>query len=37
MTPAVLAEETGRSVLRYGPHAFGQVHLVEIGSPDALV
>jgi methylase of polypeptide subunit release factors len=32
MTPAVLRDETGRSIYRYGPYAFADVHVVEIGS-----
>jgi release factor glutamine methyltransferase len=30
MTPAVLAVEDGRTIHRYGPYAFGEVHIVEI-------
>jgi release factor glutamine methyltransferase len=36
MTPEVLRHEEGRSVHHYGPHAFGEVHVVEIGTPEAL-
>lgn len=32
MTPAVCAAEEGRSILRYGPYTFGQMHIVEIGA-----
>ena len=31
MTPEVLRAEEGRSLHRYGPYAFGEVHIVEIG------
>ncbi|HYD07037.1 MAG TPA: methyltransferase domain-containing protein [Reyranella sp.] len=30
MTPAVLRAEEGRSIHRYGPYAFGEVHIVEV-------
>src|SRR5262249_16486657 len=30
MTRGVLAAEEGRSIHRYGPYAFGEVHIVEI-------
>jgi methylase of polypeptide subunit release factors len=33
MTPAVLRAEDGRSLHRYGPYTFGEVHIVEIGRP----
>ena len=36
MTPAVLAAEEGRSIHRYGPYAFAEVHIVEIGEPGTL-
>jgi methylase of polypeptide subunit release factors len=32
MTPRVLAAEQGRSLHRYGPYAFGEMHIVEIGA-----
>jgi len=32
MTPAVLRAEEGRSLHRYGPHTFGEMHVVEIGA-----
>ena len=32
LTPAVLAAETGRTIHRYGPHAFADMHIVEIGA-----
>ncbi len=31
MTPAVLHAEDGRTIHRYGPYAFGEMHIVEIG------
>ena len=31
MTPAVLRAEEGRTLHRYGPYTFGEVHIVEIG------
>jgi len=30
MTPSVLAAEEGRTIHRYGPYAFGEMHVVEI-------
>lgn len=36
MRPAVLHAEEGRSIHRYGPYAFGEVHVAEIAAPDAL-
>jgi SAM-dependent methyltransferase len=36
MTPAILRAEEGRSIHRYGPYAFGELHVVEIAAPDAL-
>jgi methylase of polypeptide subunit release factors len=36
MTPGVLDAEEGRSIHRYGPHVFGEVHVAEIGSAGAL-
>jgi release factor glutamine methyltransferase len=32
MTPDVLRAEAGRSLHRYGPYAFGEMHIVEIGA-----
>ena len=32
MTPAVLRAENGRSLHRYGPYAFGEMHIVEVGA-----
>ena len=36
MTRAILQIENGRSIHRYGPHTFGDLHIVEIGAPEAL-
>jgi len=36
MTPSLLRAAEGRSIHRYGPYAFGEVHVVEIAAPDAL-
>lgn len=36
MTDSVLLAEDGRSIHRYGPYAFGEMHVVEIGTPRAL-
>lgn len=36
MTPGILRAEDGRSLHRYGPFAFGEMHVVEIGRPAAL-
>jgi methylase of polypeptide subunit release factors len=33
MTDHVLEAEDGRSIHRYGPYAFGEMHIVEIGAP----
>jgi release factor glutamine methyltransferase len=32
LTPGVLAAEDGRTIHRYGPHAFADMHIVEIGA-----
>ncbi|SKA34248.1 release factor glutamine methyltransferase [Enhydrobacter aerosaccus] len=32
MTDSVLAAEEGRTILRYGPYAFGEMHIVEIAA-----
>jgi release factor glutamine methyltransferase len=32
MTPSVLAAEEGRTILRYGPYAFAEMHIVEIAA-----
>jgi release factor glutamine methyltransferase len=31
MTPAVLRAQEGRTIHRYGPYSFGEMHIVEIG------
>ena len=36
MTESVLCAEDGRSIHRYGPYAFGEMHIVEIGAPGSL-
>jgi hypothetical protein len=36
MTPSVLSAEDGRSIHRYGPYAFAEVHIVEIAVPGIL-
>lgn len=35
MTPSVLKAEEGRSIHRYGPHVFADMHIVEIASAGA--
>ena len=37
MTPDILRAEEGRSIHRYGPYVFADMHVVEIGEPAALV
>jgi hypothetical protein len=32
MTPSVLAAEKGRTIHRYGPNAFAEVHIAEIAA-----
>ena len=32
MTPSILQAEEGRSVHRYGPHIFADMHIVEIAA-----
>jgi release factor glutamine methyltransferase len=32
MTPSILAAEDGRTIHHYGPHTFGEMHIVEIGA-----
>lgn len=32
LTPSVLSAEKGRTIHRYGPHAFANMHIVEIGA-----
>ena len=36
MTPSVLCAEGGRSIYRYGPYAFAEMHIVEIGASETL-
>ena len=36
MTGRVLAAEEGKSIHRYGPYAFGEMHIVEIGASGTL-
>jgi release factor glutamine methyltransferase len=36
MTPAILCAEEGRSIYRYGPYAFAEMHVVEMGAGDCL-
>ncbi len=36
MTESVLRREEGRSIHRYGPYTFADMHIVEIGAPGAL-
>ncbi len=36
MTESVLCAEDGRSIHRYGPYAFAEMHIVEIGAPGTL-
>ena len=36
MTRTVLGAEEGRTIHRYGPYAFADVHIVEIGAPGTL-
>jgi len=36
MTEDVLRTETGRTIHRYGPYAFADVHIVEIAAPEVL-
>jgi len=36
MTRSVLAAEDGRSIHRYGPYAFAEMHIVEIGAAETL-
>jgi len=35
MTPSILAAEEGRSIHRYGPHVFADMHIVEIAGAGA--
>ena len=36
MTQAVLAAQDGRSIHRYGPYAFAEMHIVEIAAPGTI-
>lgn len=36
MTRAILSMEDGRSIFRHGPYTFGELHIVEIGTAEAL-
>ena len=36
MTRNILCAEEGRSIYRYGPYAFGEMHIVEMGSAEVL-
>jgi len=36
MTAGMLAVEDGRTIHRYGPYAFGEMHIVEIARPEVL-
>ena len=36
MTESVMRREEGRSIHRYGPYTFADMHIVEIGAADAL-
>jgi hypothetical protein len=36
MPPIVRAAENGRSLHRYGPYAFAEVHIVEIAAPGVM-
>lgn len=36
MTPGVLNAEEGRTIHRYGPYAFAEMHIVEIAAPGTL-
>ena len=36
MTGSVLRDEMDRSIYRYGPYAFGEMHIVEIGAPETI-
>jgi len=37
MTESVLSDEEGRSICRFGPYAFGEMHIVEIGSAASIL
>jgi release factor glutamine methyltransferase len=36
ITPSILCREERRSIFRYGPYAFADMHIVEIGAPATL-
>jgi release factor glutamine methyltransferase len=36
MTPSIQCSEEGRSIYRYGPYAFAEMHIVEIGAASSL-
>ena len=36
LTRAIVQMEEGRSIYRYGPYTFGELHIVEIGTAEAL-
>lgn len=36
MTAGVLAVQDGRTIHRYGPYAFGEMHIIEIAKPEVL-
>ena len=36
MTESVLRQHEGRSIHRYGPYTFAEMHIVEIGAPGTL-
>ncbi len=36
MTPGILGAEEGRSIYRYGPYAFAEMHIVEIARAESL-
>ena len=36
MTPGILGAEEGRSIYRYGPYAFAELHIVEIARAESL-
>jgi len=36
MSASVLADQDGRAIHRYGPYAFGEIHIVEIARPGVL-
>jgi hypothetical protein len=36
MTQSILCFEEGRSIYRYGPYTFAEMHIVEIGAAASL-